>query len=97
MSAIKSTSERTHIGTMHPDKARLLAQAKARAVGLANEARQAEEYYRAMLTMAMPAGANEFDQETMSFFYNPARDPQAQEPEDAEGEASGPAGDTDDS
>lgn len=96
MSAIKSTEERTHIGTLTKDKAQVLMVAKQRAVAAANAAQEAEGVYRAMLSLAMPAGANEFDPNTMSFFYNPARNP-GQPEADAVGEASEPAGDTNDS
>jgi hypothetical protein len=94
MSAIKSTEERTHIGTLTKEKARMLTIAKQRAVAAANAAKEAEDIYGAMLTLAMPAGANEFDPNTMSFFYNPARNP-GQPEGDPVGEASASAGDTD--
>jgi hypothetical protein len=87
MSKIESTEEKTHVGTLTKEKAAVLMQARQNAANAARAAQEAEGIFRAMLALAMPAGANEFDPDTMSFFYNPARNPM--------GEASEPAGDTD--
>lgn len=83
------------LGTLTDVQAQTLYEAKQKALGLAKLAAEAEAAYGALLTMAMPPGANHFDANTMSFYR--VTPPSAPESDDAGGKVSGPAIVTDDS
>ena len=90
MSAIKSTDEKTYLGTMSERQAAILLKHRQRIIELRGLLKRSEEDYRDLLAISMPAGANGFDDNTMSWFYDPARVPQGPpppvEPEDVEEE-----------
>lgn len=108
--AAKKNDEPILLGTLNPRQVQILGQAKMKAVQLTRAAEEAQQAYRDMLGVAMPDGANAFDEEKLAFYYDPSRVPN-QPPEgavtgpespesdedDAVGEVSAPAGDTDDS
>ena len=88
-----SNDDKILLSTLTQVQAQALANAKQKAVGLAHLATEAEGVYNALLTMAMPPGANHFDAGSMSFYHVPTP------PVDIAplAEASEPATDTDDS
>ena len=94
------SDHKVKLSTLTQVQADMLGQAKQKAVGLAQMAMEAEQAYHALLTMAMPPGANCFDAETMSFCYDPegpVTPPSASESDEPVGKVSGPAIVTDDS
>lgn len=93
-----STDERTLLSTLTQVQAQALHEAKEKAVAAANYARETSDTYHVLLVMAMPPGANSFDAETMSFYYDPAQVPNGGTAEaDVPPPPSGPALVTDDS
>jgi len=94
------SNDKVLLSTLTQVQAHALANAKQKAVGLAQLATEAEEVYNALLTMAMPPGANHFDAGSMSFYHvetSPVTPPSVPESDDAAGKVSGPALVSDDS
>ena len=69
MTAIKSTPERTHLGTLNEKQARLLVTQQQKVAQLRALLGEQESQYRSMIELVMPEGANLFDPDSMSFFY----------------------------
>ena len=85
MSEARKGPDGTMLATLTDLQSRVLAQAKQKAQFLGQQATEANDTYKALLTMATPEGANAFDQETMSFYYVEPPTPEA------DPEVSGPA------
>ena len=60
---------RTDLYTLNPNQKAVLANASQRAQGIQAEADKAVAIYKELVAMAMPEGANGFDPQTATFFF----------------------------
>jgi hypothetical protein len=84
MTAIESTAERTHLGTLTDAQARVLGNQRQKITQLAALLDEQKANYQNMIMLVMPEGANVFDPETMSFFYVQPPKPELVEDEEAD-------------
>lgn len=64
-----STPERIILSELNPVQKQVLRQAAQRADAIKNELDKAVGQYKELLAMAMPPGANGFDDQTGVFYY----------------------------